>query len=163
MIFWIIWTRTLGALSRCHTSISCALFLIYMTFELSIECLWQHFVTSNHLEITKIERSEISDPIVTTAQCLRQLQPGNWKNPIKPRTEELTSLPSALQEFTKFPHFKNTHLLTRYLVKELIRQCQSSTSDDQATSPKRNKTNYEYRNPMVEVSCLYNFTLALLW
>ena len=59
----------------------------------------------------------------------------------QPGTEELTNLLSALQDFTKFPHFKNTHILTRYSIKELIRQCQFSTPDDQATSPKRNKTN----------------------
>ena len=72
-----------------------------------------------------------------------QLQPGNGKIPIKPGTEEQTNLLSALKGFTKFPHFKNTHPLTRHLVKELIRQCQPSTSNDQATSPKRNRTNYE--------------------
>ena len=85
---------------------------------------------SNHLDITKIEWSEKFDPIVTTAHSLRQLQPGNWKIPNKPGIEEQTNLLSALQEITKFPHFENTHSLTRHLVKELIRQCQSSTSDD---------------------------------
>ena len=132
----------LGDLTRCHTSISCRLLLIYMTFELNIKCLWQHPATSNQLEITKIEWREASDPIVITAHSLRQLQPGNWKLLIKPGSEEQANLLSALQYFTKFPHFKNTHPLTRQLVRELIRQCQSSTSDDQATSPKRNKTNY---------------------
>ena len=53
-IFWIIWTRTLGDLTRCHTSISCTLLLIFMTFELNIKCLWQHPATSDHLKITKI-------------------------------------------------------------------------------------------------------------
>ena len=96
-----------------------------MTSELNIKCLWLHPATSNHLEVTKIEWSEISDPIVITAHSLRQLQPGNWKIRIKPGTEELTNLILALQELTKFPHFKNTHPLTRYLVKELLRQCQS--------------------------------------
>ena len=38
----------------------------------------------------------------------------------------LTNLLSAFHEFTKFPHFKNTQLLTRHLIKELIRQRQSS-------------------------------------
>ena len=132
----------MGDLTRYHPSLSCTLLLIYMTFELNIKCLWQHPATSNHLEITKIEWSEISDPIVKTAFSLRQLQPGNWKIPIKPGTEEQTNLLSALLEFANFPHFKNTHPLIRYLVKELLRQCQSSTCDDQATSPKRNKTNY---------------------
>ena len=114
-----------------------------MTFELNIKCLWQHPATSNHLETTKIEWSEISDPIVITAHSLRQLQPGNWKIPIKPGTEEQTNLLLALQIFTKSRHFKNTHPLTRHLVKELIRQCQSSTSYAQATSPKRNEKNYD--------------------
>ena len=117
----------------------------------------------NHLEITKIERSEISDPSVKTAHSLRQLQPGNWKTPIKPGFEELTNLMSALQDFTKFPLFKNTHPLSRYLVKELIRQCQSSTSDDQATRPKPKKSKHDQRNPMVEVSYLFMFNLALFW
>ena len=111
-----------------------------MTFELNLKCLWQHPATSNHFEIREIEWSEISDPIVITAQSLRQLQPGNWKTLIEPRTEELMILLSALQEFTKFPHSTNSHPLTRHLVKELIHQCQSSTLDDQAISPKRNKT-----------------------
>ena len=114
-----------------------------MTFELNIKCLWQHPATSSHLAITKIEWSEKSDPIVITAHSLRQLELGTWKISIKPGTEELSSLLSSLQEFTKFPQFRNTHPLTRYLVKKLIRQCQSSTPDDQATSPKRNKTNYD--------------------
>ena len=142
-IFWIIWTRILGDLTRCHTSISCTHLLIYMTFELNIKCLWQHPASSNHLEITKTEWSKISDPIVITAHSVSQLQPGNWKFPIKPGIDELSNLLSALQEFTRIPHYKNTHPLTRYLVKELIGQCQSSTSDDQATSSKRNKTNYD--------------------
>ena len=113
-----------------------------MTFEINIKCLSQHPATSSHLEITKIEWSEQFDPIVIAAHSLRQLQPGTWKISIEPGTEELSNLLSSLQEFTNFPQFRNTHPLTRYLVKELIRQCQSSTSDDQATSPKRNKTNY---------------------
>ena len=112
-----------------------------MTFEINIKCLWQHPATSNHLEITKIEWREASDPIVIRAHSLRQLQPGCWKIPIKPGTEEQTNL-SVLQDFTKFPHFKNTHPLTRHLVTELIPQCQSSTSDDHGTSPKRNKANH---------------------
>ena len=105
-------------------------------------CLWQHPAASNHLEITKIEWSEMSDPIVITAHSLRQLQPGDWKILIKPRTEKLTNLLSALQVLTKCPHFKNTHTLTNRLVKELLRQCQYSVFHNQATSPKRNKTNY---------------------
>ena len=85
-----------------------------MTFELNIKCLWQHPATSNHLEITKIEWREASDSIVITAHSLRQLKPENWKIPIKPGTEEQANLLSALQEFTKFLHFKNTHPLTRH-------------------------------------------------
>ena len=123
--------------------LSCTLLSIYMTFKLNINCLRQHPATSNHLEITKIEWREASDPIVITAHSLRQLQPGNWKILIKPGTEEQANLLSALREFTKYPQFKNTHPLTRHLVKGLIRQCQPSTSNDQATSPKRNKTNYD--------------------
>ena len=126
-----------------HINILNALVDIYTTIELNIKCLWQHPATSNHLEVTKIEWRETSDAIVITAHSLRQLQPGNWKILIKPGTEEQTNLLSALQEFTKFPHFKNTHPLNGHLVKELIRQCQSSTFDDQVTSPKRNKTNHE--------------------
>ena len=80
-----------------------------MTFELNIKCLWQHPATSNRLETTKSEWSEITDTVVITALSLSQLQPGNWKIPIEPRPEELTNHLSALQEFTKFPHFKNTH------------------------------------------------------
>ena len=102
----------------------------------------QHPVTSNHLEITKIEWREASDPIVITAHSLRQLQPGNRKLLTEPGSEEQTNLLSALQEFTKFPHFENTHPLTGHLVRKLIRQCQSSISDDQTTNPKRNKTNH---------------------
>ena len=114
-----------------------------MTLELNFKCLWQHPATRNHLEITKIEWSEVYDSIVITTHSLRQLKPGTWKNPTKEGTEEITNILSALQEFTKFPHFKNTHPLTRHLVRELIRQCQSSSSDDQATRPKRNETNYD--------------------
>ena len=116
---------------------------MYMIFELNIKCLWQHPGTSSHLEITKTEWSEKSAPIIITAHSLRQLQPGNWKNPNKPGTEEQNNLLSALQEFKKFPQFRNTHPLTRHLVKDLIRQCQSLSSDDQVPSPKRNKTNYD--------------------
>ena len=141
-IFGIIWTRTLGELTSCHASICSTVMLIYITFEPNIKCLWQHPARSNHLEITKIEWSEVSDPIFITAHSLCQLQPGNWKIPIKPVTEEITNLLSALQEFTTFSHFNNTHRLTRDLVKELIRQCQFPVSDNQATSPKQYKTKY---------------------
>ena len=104
-----------------------------MTFEVNTKCLWQHPITSSQLEITKIEWREASDPIIITAHSLRQLQPGNWKILIKPGSEDQTNLLSALQDFKKFPHFKNTHPLTRHLVRELILHCQSSTSNDQAT------------------------------
>ena len=114
-----------------------------MTFELNIKCLWQHPPTSNHLEITKIKLREASDQIVKTAHSLKQLQPGNLIIPIKPGSEEQANLLSAPQNFTKNPHYKNTHPLTRHLVKELISQCQPSISDDQATKSKRLKTNYD--------------------
>ena len=123
-----------------------------MKIEFNIKCLWQHPATSIHLEITEIEWSEISDPILLAALSLRQLQPGDWQSLIEPRTEELTNLLSALQDFTKFPHFKYTHPLTRHLVEKLTRQCKSSASDDQATSSKRNKTNFKKTNSMVEMS-----------
>ena len=141
-IFWITWTRIVGDITWCHTSKSFKLLLIYTRFELNIKCLWQYPASSKDLEITRIEWGEVFDPIVTTAHSLRQRQPGNWKIPSKPRTEELTNLLSALEDFAKLPHFKNTHLLTRHLVKELNRQCQFSVSDDQATGPECNKTNY---------------------
>ena len=96
-IFWIIWSKTVGNLTRCHISISCTLLLIYMTFELNFKCLWQFPATINHLDSTKIEWSEVYDPTVITTHSLRQLQPRNWKIPIKPGTEELTNFLSALQ------------------------------------------------------------------
>ena len=161
--FWIMWTRILGDLTRRHTSTFCTLLLIYMTFKLNVKCLWQHPATSNHLEITEAEWSEASDLIVITIHSLRQLQPGAWKILIKRGSEELTSLLSGLQEITKFPHFRNTHFLTRHSVKELIRQCQSWDSDDQAASPKRNKTNYNQTDSKVDVSYFKNFRLALFW
>ena len=114
-----------------------------MTFELNIKCLRQHPATSNHLETTKIECIKTPDPTVITALSLRQLQPGNWKSPIKPGTEGLTNLLSTPQEFTKFPHIKKSHPRTRRLLKELIHHGQSSVSDDQAINLKRNKTNYK--------------------
>ena len=91
-IFRIIWTRFLGDLTRCHTSISCMLFLIYLTIELIIKCLWQHPAVSNHLEITKNEWSQKSNPIVLTTHSLRQLQTGNWNIANKSGTEELKNL-----------------------------------------------------------------------
>ena len=73
-----------------------------MTFDFNIKCLWQHPATSNHLEITKIEWREASDPIVITAHSLRQLQPGNWKLLIKPglKSKLISSQPyKNLQNF----------------------------------------------------------------
>ena len=92
-----------------------------MTFELNIKCLWQQLATSSHLEIIKMEWSEKFDTIVVTAHSLKQLQPGTWKISIEPGTAEQTNFLSSLQEFQKFPQFRNTHPLTRYLVKELLR------------------------------------------
>ena len=158
-MFWIIWTKRLGDLKRCHTSKSCTLCLISMTFELNIKCLRQHPATGDHLEMTKTEWSEISDPVVITAHSSRHLQPGNRKNPTKPRTEMLTNLVSVLQKFTKFPHFKNTDPPTRQFAKKLIRQCQSFVSGNQTTSPKRNKTNCIWPSSMVEV----NYFHILIW
>ena len=91
-----------------------------MTFELNVKCLWELPASSNHLEIAKFNWMEVSVPIVTTAHSLRQLQPENWIIPIKPRTEELANLISALQEFTKFPKVKNTHTLAKHSVKKPI-------------------------------------------
>ena len=68
-----------------------------------------------------------------------------WKIFVKPGSQELTNLSSVRQELKKF-HFKNTHPQTRQLVKNLIRQCQSSVSDDQATSPKRKKRTTTKKN-----------------
>ena len=80
-VFWIIWTKFLGDLTRCHTTTNCTLFLIYMTFEFNMICLWQHPAPSNQLDITKTKWSDLSDPIVITHHSLTQLQlgTGNWK------------------------------------------------------------------------------------
>ena len=123
-----------------------------MTFELNIKCLWQHPATSNQLEITKIEWREASDPVVITAHSLRQLQPGNWKLLIKPGSEEQTNLLSTLRDFTKFPHFKNTHPLTRHLVSYVSVNLQSLTIRQQAQNATKQTTINE--KPMVEVSYL---------
>ena len=110
-----------------------------MTFELDIKCIWQHPATKNHLEITKIERSETDQPIVITVNSLRQLQPGIWKLPIKQGSQELTNLLAALLEYSVFSRFNNTHPLTSYLVKELLEHCQSLVAGDQATKPKQSE------------------------
>ena len=112
-----------------------------MTFEVNIKRLSQYPATIDNLEIAKVEWREVSDQIVLTADSLRQSQPGAWKNPIKPGNEELTIFLSVPQGVTNFCHFKSTHPLSRNLVKELIRLCQISVSNDQATSPIQKKYN----------------------
>ena len=103
MIFWMIWTRNLGHLliTRCHTSTSCTLLLIFMTFDFKIKCLWQHPATSNHLVITEIERTEASDPFVTTNYSFRQMQIGTGIISIKPGFEELINLLSSLSKLSE--------------------------------------------------------------
>ena len=64
--------------------------------------------------------------------------------------------------FADFLSHKVSGLRSRCREK-LIRQCQSSVSDDQATSSKRNKTNFNKANSMVEVSYFLNFNLAPFW
>ena len=120
----------------------CTVSLTYVTFEHNIKCLWQHPATRNHLDITKKEWSRVLGPIVLTALSLKNLHPRTWKIPIKPGNEELTNLLSASQEFENFPDFKNTHPLTTYLVKKLIRQYQSLFPDKQTSGQKGNKTSY---------------------
>ena len=67
-----------------------------MTYELNLKCIWQHPVTGNHLEITKIVWGEVEKPIIITVKSLRQAQPGTWKIPIKQDTEDLINLLSSL-------------------------------------------------------------------
>ena len=112
-----------------------------MTFELKINCLWQHPARNSHLEITGIEWSEVFDPTVITGHSLRQLQLVILKISIKPMFEELTNIISTLQEFTNFRHFKNAHPLTRHLFKKLINP-QSLTTRQQAQS-KTKQTTFE--------------------
>ena len=112
-----------------------------MIFELNIKRFWQHPATSNKLEITKSEWNEASDPIVKPTNCLSQLQPRIWNNLPKPKSEVLTTMLPALQEFTKFTHFTNTHLLTRYSVKQFLWHCQFLISDNQGASLKGVMTN----------------------
>ena len=82
VIVCLVWTTTLGDLTRCHTSTFCMLLSIYMTFELNIKCLWQHPATINHLEIKEFEWSQVLDPIVFRANSLRQVLSGILKIPI---------------------------------------------------------------------------------
>ena len=112
-----------------------------MTYELNLKCIWQHPVTGNHLEITKIDWGEVEKPIIITVKSLRQAQPGTWKIPIKQDTEDLINLLSSLVDFTKFPFFAQAHPLQKHLVKELILLCQSPTHDGQSSS-RRAKTSY---------------------
>ena len=112
-----------------------------MTYELNLKCIWQHPVTGNHLEITKIVWGEVEKPIIITDKSLRQAQPGTWKIPIEQYTEDLINLLSSLVDFTKFPFFAQAHPLQKHLVKELILHCQSLTHDGQSSS-KRAKTSY---------------------
>ena len=130
-IFWIIWTKNLGRLNELsHTAVLHAFGRSFRHLNsIYIKCLWQHPSRSYNLDFTKIELSEISDPIVITTNSLSYLQPGTWRIPIRPRSETLTILLSAPQDFTKFHRFNNTHPLTRHIVKELLRHCQSSVSD----------------------------------
>ena len=109
-----------------------------MTYELNLKCIWQHPVTGNHLEITKIVWGEVEKPIIITVKSLRQAQPGTWKIPIKQDTEDLINLLSSLVDFTKFPFFAQAHPLQ----KQLILYCQSLTNDNGQSSPKRPKTSY---------------------
>ena len=98
-----------------------------MTYELNLKCIWQHPTTGNHLKITEIVREDVQRPIIITVRSLRQAQPGTWKIPIKPDTEDLINLLSSLIDFTKFPFFAQAHPLQKHLVKELILYFQSNS------------------------------------
>ena len=87
-----------------------------MTYELNLKCIWLHPTTGNHLEITKIVWGEVENPNIITVRSLRQAQPGTWKIPIKPDTEELINLLSSLIDFTKFPFFAQAYPLQKHLV-----------------------------------------------
>ena len=112
-----------------------------MSCELNLKCIWQHPVTGNHLEITKIVWGEVEKPIIITVKSLRQAQSGTWKIPIKQDTEDQINLLSSLVDFTKFPFFAQAHPLQKHLVKELILYCQSLTHGGQSSS-KRANTSY---------------------
>ena len=98
-----------------------------MTYELNLNCIWQHLTTGNHLEITKIVWGEFEKPIIITVRSLPLAQRGTWKIPIKQDTEGLINLLSSLVEFTRFPFFTKSHPLQKQLVEELIPYCQSLT------------------------------------
>ena len=119
-----------------------------MTYELNLKCIWQHPITGNHLEITRIVWGEVEKLIKLTVRGLPQAQPGTWRIPIKQDTEDLINLLSSLVDFTKFPFFTKFHFfaqahpLQKHLVKELILFCQSLTLDNGQPSLKRPRTNY---------------------
>ena len=152
--------RTLDDLERCHMPTSYTLLSTYLTFQLNLKCLWQHIATSNNLEVTKNGWSEISDPIVITISNLKEFQPGTWRIPFKPESEELSNLLSVLQEFTKISHFINTHSLTRYLIKKFFRHSQSSTSDEQTATWERIKRSHNWTSSPIEVNCFQLYNLA---
>ena len=54
---------------------------------------------------------EVEKTIIIPVRSLRQAQPGTWKIPIKPDTEDLINLLLSLIDFTKFPFFAQTHRL----------------------------------------------------
>ena len=110
-----------------------------MTFELNIKCIWHYTASKNYLEITKIEWSETDQPVVITVNSLRQLQPGIWKLPIKQGSQELTNLLAALLEYSVSSRSNNTHPLTIYLVKEILKNCQPLVAGDQGTKPEQLK------------------------
>ena len=112
-----------------------------MTYELNLKCIRQHPTTGNHLEITKIVWGEVEKPMIIAVKSLRQAQPGTWRIPLKPDTEDLINLLSSLIDFAKFPFFAQVHPSQKHLVKELIPYCQSLTHDGQSSS-KRPKTSY---------------------
>ena len=113
-----------------------------MTYELNLNCIWQHPTTGNHLDILKIVWGEVEKSIILTVRSLREAQPGTLKTPIKQDTEDLINLLSSLVEFTKFPFFTKSHPLQKQLVEELVLFCQSLTLNNGQYSSKRPKTSY---------------------
>ena len=114
-----------------------------MTYELNLNCIWQHPTTGNNLETTKIVCGEVEKPIIIVAvRSLRQAQPGAWKIPIKQDTKGLINLMSSLVEVAKFPFFTKSHQLQKQLVEELILYCQSLTLSTGQFGSKRLKTGY---------------------
>ena len=111
-----------------------------MTFELNIKCIWKHPATNTHLEIIKIEWSDTDQPLVITVISLRQLQPGIWKLPIKQGSQDVTNLLSAIHEYLVFPKIKNTHPLTRYLVKKSLQHCPSLVARDKDNKTKTSES-----------------------